>query len=170
MKINVNRLCELAGISSNRNAGLISEASNRSMHDDPGLDGEAEYRYGSNQLAEAGLPIDEEGHDEGMRELDEEGIEEVPHPDADEGVIEVDEAMLVQELRRAKRIMKESRNRQRRQLAEERQLKKIIEEEVANVMSDLNLTSGWVYGEKSPRRSRRGVVHQGSFLKGIGFK
>ena len=51
MKINLDRLCKLAGVESNQESTL-NEASNRSMHDDASLSGEAEYRYGKNQLSE----------------------------------------------------------------------------------------------------------------------
>jgi hypothetical protein len=37
-------------------------------------------------------------------------------------------------------------------------------------MKELNLTGGWVYGENKPQASKKGFVHQGSFMKGIGFK
>ena len=51
MKINVDRLCELAGVSAGTSSGrrgkMLSEASNRSMHDDPSVSGEAEWRYGN---------------------------------------------------------------------------------------------------------------------------
>ena len=162
MKINVNRLCELAGINSG-NSNIINEASNRSMHDDPGLEGESDYRFGANQLAEGddGLPKDEGDLPEDADTDEGTGMDEM---------IEVDETMLVQELRRAKRMMNESRMRKRQRVSEHNQLKAIIEEEVANVMSDLNLSSGWVYGDQKPKRSRKGYTHQGSFLKGIGFK
>ena len=85
-------------------------------------------------------------------------------------MIEVDEVMLVQELRRAKKMMAENRLRKKQQIREEKELKNIIEEEVKNVMRDLNLNSGWLYGKKKPQRSKKGYVHQGSFLKGIGFE
>ena len=68
--------------------------------------------------------------------------------------------------------MQESKRYQKRRKENilEAELKTIIESEVENVMKDLNLTSGWVYGEKRPRASKKGYSHQGSYLKGIGFK
>jgi hypothetical protein len=58
----------------------------------------------------------------------------------------------------------------RQQNLQEAQLKAIIDQEVKNVIKELNLNSGWVYGQKKPTRSRKGYTHQGSFLKGLGFK
>jgi len=185
MKINVNRLCELAGLNHN-SGGLLNEASNRSMHDDPGLAGEAEYRYGKGQInedLESDTPakpnketldaLEEMGD---MSEKDEDLEEMYASMDEkdDDQIVEIDEVTLVQELRRAKRIMMESRKRntvaQRKSIAEQRQLKKIIEEEVENVIQELNLNSQWVYGNRRPRNSRSGYTAQGSYIPGIGFK
>jgi len=62
------------------------------------------------------------------------------------------------------------RERARKEKLQEAQLKAIIDQEVKNVLKELNLNSGWMYGKKKPTRSRRGYTHQGSYLKGIGFK
>ena len=157
MRFKMDRLCELAGIKSlnNRSSGLISEGGSRgAMHEE--------------ELESEGRGMDEEDtmmDDGGMEE--EAGLDEM---------IEIDEAVLVQELRRAKRIMNESKKKavklraRKKQNLQEAQLKAIIDQEVQNVLKDLNLNSGWVYGNKKPTRSRRGYSHQGSYLKGIGFK
>jgi len=168
MKINVDRLCRLAGLDNGRSGGLLKESSNRSMWEDPSIKDEADWRYGKNQLSEdlASDPLepkpiqgtDQFGEPEIYNELDHDALEEL---------VEIDEAMLVQELRRAKKLMNESRRKKRLQLSERAQLQRIIEEEVADVMSDLNLTSQWVYGNKKPRRSRRGQV--ATAFPGIGF-
>ena len=63
-----------------------------------------------------------------------------------------------------------SESRQSKAQLQENELKKIIESEVQNVLKDLNLNSEWIYGTKKPSRSKTGYTHQGSFLKGIGFK
>lgn len=196
MKINLDRLCRLAGLESG--AKSLNEASNRSMHEDPALAGEADHRFGQGQLAEKsdhyhegdgdaddergndaevsegghyGHPVDEEEQEEGMMHMHEEEQEEgsyMEDMDMDE-MIEVDEAMLVQEIRRARKMIAESARKQAtpEQLAEQK-LKKIVAEEVENVMKDLNLTSGWVYGDRKPRNSKRGVVN--TAFPGIGFK
>ena len=160
MKINVDRLCELAGLSS-EGGTVLTEASNTSLRDDPALSDEAEYRFGKGQLAEGS---EEEAEETMSMEEDEEAMEE----EALDEMIEIDEAMLVQELRRAKAMLSEAKTN--KQNLEEAQLRQIIESEVAEVMKELNLTGGWVYGENKPQASKKGFVHQGSFMKGIGFK
>jgi hypothetical protein len=158
MRINVDRLCELAGINAGRTS--LNEAGNRSYHEDPSLSADAKIQF-SNQLNE----IDEEDGDDDPPGLEEDPMEEI---------IEVDEAMLVQELRRAKKIMSESKKRKvtsrRKKSLQEAELKRIIEHEVQSVLKDLNLSSGWIYGKDKPKNSRQGYLHQGTFLKGIGFK
>lgn len=210
MKINLDRLCRLAGLESTTQT--LNEASNSSMRDDPALAGEAEYRYGAGQLAEGdgdaddergqdaevsegghyGHPVEEDGHDEGMEmmppsaeegmmghghmrmeDMEEDMEEGMGHTEMEEDMdemIEVDEAMLVQEIRRARAMLAEAARQSQatpEQLAEQK-LKKIVAEEVENVMKDLNLTAGWVYGDKKPTNSRRGVVN--TAFPGIGFK
>jgi len=166
MKINVNRLCQLAGLPEEK-SGVLSEASNRSLGEDPSLSDEAEYRFGSNQLAEGESDLDEEEVEESA-EVEEE---------ADEGqILEIDEVELVQELRRAKAMVAEAKHQKALTAKNsgnkinESELKSIIESEIANVMNDLNLQAGWVYGNKKPTASKKGYTHQGSFLKGIGFE
>lgn len=207
MKINLDRLCKLAGLESNTQT--LNEASNSSMRDDPALAGEAEYRYGSGQLAEGdgdaddergqdaevsemmhGHSMEEDDHSEGMghmrmeEDMDEDMDEAMyEKEDHDEGMghghmgmeedmdemIEVDEAMLVQEIRRARQMIAEAAQRKASPAnLSEQKLKEIVAEEVENVMKDLNLTAGWVYGSNKPTNSRRGVVN--TAFPGIGFK
>ena len=143
MRINIDRMCQLAGVQAPLNREL-------------------------NESQRSGRLLKESLHDE-MEESD--LYEEGEDPEMEE-MVEIDETMLVQELRRAKRIMKENKKieNQRRQRLEEAQLKAVIDQEVKNVIKELNLNSGWVYGQNKPKRSRHGYTHQGSFLKGIGFK
>ena len=167
MKINLDRLCKLAGLEGD--AGMLSEASNRSMHDDAPVSDEAEHRYGSNQLAEDADMYEDEHMDnmgEGMDDMDEDMGDMDEDEDMDE-MIEVDEAMLVQEIRRARKMISESKKASPKSLAEQK-LKKIVAEEVENVMKDLNLTAGWVYGNKKPVNSQRGVVN--TAFAGPGFR
>lgn len=142
VKINVDRLCTLAGVAGQENRGIIRESAN----------------YSESQ----GMTVDEIYEDDADDDIKE---------TADE-MIEIDEVMLVQELRRAKKMMLESKQTQKRrnQNLLEAELKTIVESEVENIMKELNLNSGWVYGDKRPTRSRQGYTHQGSYLKGIGFK
>jgi len=152
MKINVDRLCQLAGVGG-KSSGLLRESAYDAME---------EKALDSDMFAEA----DEEDDEKEKESLDE--------------VIEIDEVELVQELRRMKRLMNENKRRksvaarrtqQRRKAAlQEAHLKSVIEEEVQNIMDELNIGADWVYGNNHPKKSRKGFVHQGSFLKGIGFK
>ena len=167
MKINLDRLCKLAGLEGD--AGMLSEASNRSMHDDASVSDEAEHRYGSNQLAEDADMYEDE-HMDDMGEGMDKDMDEDADMHEDEGMdemIEVDEAMLVQEIRRARKMISESKKASPKSLAEQK-LKKIVAEEVENVMKDLNLTAGWVYGNKKPVNSQRGVVN--TAFAGPGFR
>jgi hypothetical protein len=127
----------------------------------------------------AGLPVEKsnlkEGKDhEEVSEEAEQEVEEAAMYEEDDELLEIDEAMLVQELRRAKRIVQENKRRNQKEQSSqqlfENNLKQIIDEEVKNVLKDLNLNSSWVYGNNKPTRSRKGYTHQGSFLPGLGFK
>jgi hypothetical protein len=93
--------------------------------------------------------------------------------EGEDDVVEVDEAMLVQEIRRAKKMMAEARQRKlneskKRESLQETQLRKMIAEEIDGVFKDLNLTSGWVYGKKQPTNRTRGAVN--TAFPGIGFR
>lgn len=159
MKINFDRLSKLAGLPGG------SQNSKKSLNES--------YMFESEEESEM--------EESWMSEMDDD-MEEA-HADPDDEVVEVDEAMLVQELRRMKGIMQENKRRQkaalmnesrRRQMnsqkIQEAQLKQVIDQEVQNVMRELNLTGGWVYGNNKPTRSKRGYTHQGSFLGGPGFR
>ena len=153
MKINVDRMARLAGLSKN------SSRSSRSLNE--GMDHDQ---------------MEEMYEDDGMPPIDEmyeeDPVDEMEHDSSMDELIEIDEVELVQELRRARKIMMESKNRSSKQDLQEAQLKSIIEEEVQNVFSkmNLNLNSDWIYGSNKPKRSKQGYSHQGSFLKGLGFK
>jgi len=157
MNIDINRLCRLAGLASNSSGRLMKE----SAHDSEVEEMMQEMMYEEEEDASESYGVDEADHYEGE-----------DHNEDDNSMVEIDEVMLVQELRRAKKIMNESKRYQARRKENllEAELKTIIESEVENVMKDLNLNSGWVYGNKKPRSSRKGYTHQGAYLKGIGFK
>jgi len=151
MKFDVNRLSKLAGLESSRTQNVLSEASNRSKHEDPALADDKDHYHGK-QLNEMELADDEE-------------------EDMDEMVYEIDEADLVAELRRIKMISETRRRQAKKQALQEAQLKSIIDKEVKNIleeMEDLNITGNWVYGKNKPRKSRRGYV--ATSFPGIGFK
>ena len=119
------------------------------------------------------VSMDEMDDEVSMDEMyEEDPVDEMDHDSSMDELIEVDERELVQELRRAKKMMMESKRRTSKKDLQEAQLKSIIEEEVQNVFSkmNLNLNSDWIYGSNKPKRSKQGYSHQGSFLKGLGFK
>ena len=83
--------------------------------------------------------------------------------------------MLVQELRRMKKIISESNvtseksNEQEQcKTLNEAELRAIIEEEIAQLTKEMNLTSGWVYGDKKPQNSKKGYIN--TSFAGPGFK
>ena len=157
MRINFDRLSQLAGLPANSKSGNLNESAMFTEDDIKGGEGAAVERDPLEELDEL---EGEEGDTSESASLDE--------------MIEVDEVMLVQELRRAKRIMQESKrrslNESRRRNIFEAQLKQVIDEEVQNVMDEMNLTSQWVYGNRRPTRSRKGYTNQGSIMPGFGFK
>ena len=154
MKINIDRLCQLAGVSTGSSTGMLTEASNRSLHDDPHLKDEADWRYGSSQLSETSETYEGEHHEEGLEE------------DPDE-MIEISEAELVQELRRAKRMMKEARAEKNRNIHETRKIERLVDQEVAAMMKEYNITADWVYGDNKPTFSKKGQIT--TMIPGIGF-
>jgi hypothetical protein len=164
MKINVDRLCQLAGVGG-KSSGLLRESAYDAMEEESGP-GHISDMFSEVMEGDDMGDMFAEAEEEEKEDLDEE--------------IEIDEVELVQELRRMKRLMNENKRRQaiktqrvqaaRRQALQEAHLKSVIEEEVQNIMDELNISADWVYGENQPKKSRKGFVHQGSFLKGIGFK
>lgn len=157
MNIDINRLCKLAGLASNSSGRLMRESAH---------DAEVEEMMYEEEVEEVEEAEAAEDPHEGY------GVDEGEVEEDDDAMVEIDEVMLVQELRRAKKIMSESKRYQARRKENllEAELKTIIESEVENVMRDLNLNSDWMYGNKKPKSSRKGFTHQGSYLKGIGFK
>lgn len=156
MRINIDRLCELAGVPGARrtSGGILREGRGHMA----AMEGEGEQR--------------EDATYEGRGDDDSNESKDEDENDPLEEYVEISEADLVKELRRARVMMRENKKREARkkQKLQEAQLKGIIDQEVKNVLKELQLTSGWVYGKKKPSRSRKGYTHQGSFLKGIGFK
>jgi hypothetical protein len=108
-----------------------------------------------------------------MYEKDEDEDEEKDE-EANE-LVDVNIHELMSEIRRAKKIMKmnESKkqrkaNRQRR--LQENHLKRIIQKEVDNILSEIEeRDSSWMYGNRQPKYSRKGYTNQGRTLQGIGF-
>ena len=181
MRINFDRLSQLAGLPSSGNNTRRSLYENK----DPEASDEGRGHKDEGRGDGDPPPIGEMMGDDDANEMMDPSMEEMMRAmeaddnapgekrDLDE-IIEVDEVMLVQELRRAKRIMNENKrrslNESRRRQIFEKELKQVIDEEVQNVMSEMNLTGGWVYGDRKPRNSRRGYTSQGSMMPGIGFR
>lgn len=185
MRINFDRLSQLAGLPSSSNSarqGLYegSRGDKKISHEGRGkkhemADEAMEEGEGHHKMhAYEGTALDgvELSEDDSFAPMEEE-TDEMAGMSMDE-MIEIDEVMLVQELRRAKKIMQENKRRRlnesRRQNMFEAQLKQIIDEEVQNVMDEMNLTSQWVYGDRKPRNSRKGYTNQGNMMPGIGFR
>ena len=158
MKLDFNRMALLAGIGTDKSSASLNENADNAM-DVPEMEESMGSVFGEEDELE-----ESEGH--GHEDMDDDMDD-----DMDE-MIEIDEVMLVQELRRAKKQLTESRSRNKKKELQETRLKKIIEQEVKNIFSNpnFNLTSDWVYGEDKPKASKPGYTHQGSFLKGYGFE
>ena len=147
MELNADRLAKLAGLSVAKRTSL-NEASNRSQHEEPGHD--PEFRHGKGQLAEGekddadeGMhPMEEEKdveeahcneeeeQEEGMyREADDEANEYgSPMMDEkhDDDLVEIDEAMLAEEI-----------SRMRQERLQENELRSIIRNEVASIVNQM---------------------------------
>ena len=109
MRINLDRLCKLAGIESQGRS--LNEASNRSYHDDPSVQAsdDPEFRFGKNQLSEkmsghGKMKLNKEmmghGHSEmqpmeGMYETEDEMAEMMGHSEMQpmEGMYETQDEM-----------------------------------------------------------------------------
>jgi hypothetical protein len=148
MRIDFNRICKLAGVSNNSSKGLMREGN-----------------Y-SNEMDDTYEPIMEE--DEVLPDVgDEEG-------DADE-MVDIDINELMSEIRRAKKIIKMNESKKRRKVIrqkrlQENHLKRIIQKEVDNILSEIEYKdSSWIYGAKKPQHSRKGYTNHGRTLPGIGF-
>ena len=138
MELNADRLAKLAGLSVAKRTSL-NEASNRSQHEEPGHD--PEFRHGKGQLAEGEDEKDveeahcneEEEQEEGMyREADDQDDEAneygSPMMDGkhDEELVEIDEAMLAEEIARM-----------RQERLQENELRSIIRNEVASIVNQM---------------------------------
>ena len=108
-------------------------------------------------------------------EEDEEDEEKKDEMDRLDEVVEVDPRVLMEEIRRAKKlkVLKENRKRshaRKQQQLQENHLKRVIRKEIQNIMSEIDDVDGsWVYGDKKPKHSRKGYTNHGRTLPGIGF-
>jgi len=154
MRINFNRMSQLAGLPAGSNGKSLYEGKDHEIAEE-----EVEETATYEGTALDGL--DEMDAEEGMGMYEEDDLPEMDHMEDMEEMIEIDEVMLVQELRRAKGIMQESKRRRlsesRRRQIFDKQLKQVIDEEVSNVMDEMNLTAGWVYGDNRPKHNHADV-------------
>tara|TARA_R110001583_G_scaffold115531_1_gene266022 strand:+ start:3569 stop:4108 length:540 start_codon:yes stop_codon:yes gene_type:complete len=178
MKLYADRLAKLAGLSV-ANSGVLSEASNRSYNDDPALDNESNVQHGKGQLAEMNydeaeeediddiLPEGDEDDDavdkqtEAADNTDDDSIDEDDETgdDLDDGVVlEIDEKMLAQEIKRM-----------RAERLQETDLRQVVRNEIRSIVNSLQerdpALGGYKRFDKDPRK---GSVTQG--FAGIGFK
>ena len=136
MELNADRLAKLAGLSVAKRTSL-NDASNRSQHEEPGHD--PEFRHGKGQLAEGdGEKEVEETHcneeeeqEEAMMYEDEDASEGYGHMmdeklDDDLDLVEIDEAMLAEEIARM-----------RQERLQENELRSIIRNEFASVVNQM---------------------------------
>jgi len=171
MRFNADRLAALAGVNPNgQSNGMLNEASNRSMHDDPALKGDDEYRFGKNQLSENDLskppdpsPEEEEAFLAQSMDEDKHGDEELDEDKHGDEVVEIDEAMLKREILKMRQARKQSVAESNVRKAVRREIREMFGTE-GKVYND----SSWVYGDNKPSRSAKGQVAMGAL--GVGFK
>mgnify|MGYP003150346708 CR=1 FL=1 len=183
MKINFDRICRLAGVESKkeRRARLTEGASHSykmEMEEEETHEGVHSHME---EYDEADYHMEEYDEVDDLGEYDSyEAREGAYHMEEDEmdrldEVVEVDPRVLMEEIRRAKKlkVLKENRKRSRarkQQQLQENHLKRVIRKEIQNIMSEIDDIDGsWVYGEKKPKHSKKGYTNHGRTLPGIGF-
>jgi len=150
MNFDADRLAALAGLRSS-SAGPLNEASNRTQHDEKYYQDEVSWRVGKNQLSE----MDEQG----MAGSNEHPPMDEEDTDVEEDVVlEIDETMLKNEIRRMKA-----------QRLNENKLRLAIRNEIQGIFGELGFKAdnSWVYGDNKPKNSKAGSVV--TAFPGIGF-
>lgn len=90
-------------------------------------------------------------------------------------MVEVDIGELMNEIRRAKAMINENKRKKkkhamRKRKIQENHLKRIVAQEVQSILEEIEESdSGWVYGKRKPKHSRKGYTNQGRLIPGIGF-
>ena len=199
MKINFDRICRLAGVESrSEKRKRLTEGVGHSHDDTKNEKHGMHYEYDEadhpmEEYDEADHPMEEydEDNEVAMEEYDEDNevaMEEMfgaYHEDDEkekkdeldrmDEMVEVDPKVLMEEIRRAKKVMTLRENRKKRQVAnkkklQENHLKRVIRKEIQNIMNEIDdVDSSWVYGNKKPRHSKKGYTNHGRTLPGIGF-
>jgi len=181
MRFDANRLASLAGIQTDSSESL-NEASNRSYHDGVANDA-VEDRFGKNQLAER------KHDDDDVEEMKGVDLEESEHGDEieeEDVVLEIDERMLRNEIRKmraarltgqkirenkSKRSARRKQPKASRQSIQEAKLRQAIRNEIRGIFEELNadnVTSSWLYGDNQPTNSKKGFVN--TMFPGVGFR
>jgi len=169
MNFDADRLAALAGLGASGSKSL-NEASNRTQHDEKYYQDEVSWRVGKNQLSEgehegsgmAGsgehLPMDEDEHADVKEMADMEEMEDMEEMMGDDVVLEIDETMLKNEIRKMKR-----------QRVHENNLRMAIRNEIQGIFGELGVekSNDWVYGKNKPVNSKEGEVV--TAFPGIGF-
>lgn len=173
MRIDFDRICKLAGVSNNSSRSLMREGDYSNEMDHPS-EGMGAYHEAMEEEADEAAMMHEElpGDEASEMNYEEKDVDE--EEDANE-LVDVNIHELMSEIRRAKKIMKMNEakkqrqsNRQRR--LQENHLKRIIQKEVDNILSEIEeRDSSWMYGNRQPKYSRKGYTNQGRTLPGIGF-
>ena len=136
MNFNVNRLAKLAGLEGDTDNHVLLESTGRSAE----------------SLTELG----------NQRKRDEQG-EEDEHghqlAEGDDDVLEIDEDVIREEIRKMKR-----------ERIAEAKLRDVIKNELADILSvaGYDQSGSWVYGDNKPTKSQKGRVTMGAL--GVGFK
>ena len=167
MRFDVDRLAKLAGV--RNNSGLISEAKHAEKKEEDAFpDVVMEDDFPEPVAAEGEHKGEkEEGHTPDhaaakmKKEADKDDEKNDPLKEKDDPMLEIDETMLRAEIEKMKK-----------EKLQESQLRGVIRNEIKNIFEDLGIESGsaWMYGDEQPTQSKKGYVHQGAMLKGIGFK
>jgi hypothetical protein len=180
MRIDFDRICKLAGVNSERSRGYLNEGTHleiekegSDLHGDDLYEEDSDLvstEEGQGEMAYEDLDL----HGEGLYEEEKEDQPEEDQPEEspeDEEVVEVNISELMSEIRRAKKIIKLNKSKQRS--IQENKLKSVIAREVESVLAEISQSdydSSWVYGKRKPRNSKKGYSARGSFIPGIGFR
>jgi hypothetical protein len=186
MKINFDRICRLAGVESrNERRARLTEGASHSYKMEMEKEDASEGMHGQGHMEEydemAMEEYDEAAEEEAMKEMfgayheeENENVTVSLEENLDE-MVEVDPKELMEEIRRAKKLMALRESRKQKEASnsrklQENHLKRVIRQEIQNIMKDIdNVDNSWVYGNKKPKNSRKGYTSQGRTLPGIGF-
>lgn len=172
MRLNIDRICELAGLGA-ASGGLLSEAA---VPAPPAAKGPAAPKAAPAPMKGVVKPapakpaaavegdesyMDEDYHEEGYGMHEEDAEEEGYHMETsmidDDAMYEIDETELMEAL---------VDMRQRR--LEESAVRDAVRDEIKRALSDRS--GSWVYGANKPSASKAGQVTRGGFGFGFGFK